>query len=390
MSKEKNHAKHRHALGARGPRVGCAARLRGAADLPVDEFRVRELTASRASTTTPAPAIRPAINSPTRSPISRAAPAPWSPARVSRPSPCPRDLAARRARPRAARLLRRHATGCSRRCTRRANSSSISSIRAMRPRLRRRSPPSRSWCGSRRRATRCCASSIFARSPTRPTPPARWWRPTTPSSRRSGSSRSRSARIWSCIRPPSTSTATAMWSAAPSSRRHPSSPRASAWWANAIGVTGAPFDSFMSLRGVRTLHARMRVHAENTAAVVECLQRHPAVQRVFYPGLADHPGHEIARRQQAGFGAMLSFELAGGEPAVAAFLDGPRVLHARRIARRGRESDLASGQHDACRHGGSGASDAPVSARGCCGCRSESRMPGIWWRTFAAGLERRR
>ncbi len=95
-----------------------------------------------------------------------------------------------------------------------------------------------------------------------------------------------------------------------------------AWWANAIGVTGAPFDSFMSLRGVRTLHARMRVHAENAAAVVEVLDGHPAVRQVFYPGLAAHPGHELARRQQTGFGAMLSFELAGGEPAVAAFLAG--------------------------------------------------------------------
>ncbi len=95
-----------------------------------------------------------------------------------------------------------------------------------------------------------------------------------------------------------------------------------AWWANAIGVTGAPFDSFMTLRGVRSLHARMRVHAENTAAVVDCLARHPGVERVYYPGLPDHPGHDIARRQQSGFGAMLSFELHGGEAAVEAFLSG--------------------------------------------------------------------
>jgi cystathionine gamma-synthase len=95
-----------------------------------------------------------------------------------------------------------------------------------------------------------------------------------------------------------------------------------AWWANAIGVTGAPFDSFMTLRGVRTLHARMRVHAENAAAVVDCLIKHPCVERVHYPGLPAHPGHEIARRQQSGFGAMLSFELHGGEPAVEAFLTG--------------------------------------------------------------------
>jgi cystathionine gamma-synthase len=94
------------------------------------------------------------------------------------------------------------------------------------------------------------------------------------------------------------------------------------WWANAIGVTGAPFDSFMTLRGVRSLHARMRVHAENTAVVVDFLSKHPGVARVYYPGLPDHPSHEIARRQQSGFGAMLSFELAGGEPAVEAFLSG--------------------------------------------------------------------
>jgi cystathionine gamma-synthase len=94
------------------------------------------------------------------------------------------------------------------------------------------------------------------------------------------------------------------------------------WWANALGVTGAPFDSFLTLRGIRSLHARMRVHAENTAAVVATLAGHPAVRKVFWPGLPDHPGHQLARRQQGGFGAMLSFELAGGEPAVRAFLDG--------------------------------------------------------------------
>ncbi|HEX3913543.1 MAG TPA: cystathionine gamma-synthase [Steroidobacteraceae bacterium] len=94
------------------------------------------------------------------------------------------------------------------------------------------------------------------------------------------------------------------------------------WWANAIGVTGAPFDSFLTLRGVRSLHARMRVHAENAARVVAFLAQHPGVARVYYPGLADNPGHAIACRQQSGFGAMLSFDLAGGDPAVEAFLAG--------------------------------------------------------------------
>ena len=95
-----------------------------------------------------------------------------------------------------------------------------------------------------------------------------------------------------------------------------------AWWANAIGVTGAPFDSFMTLRGVRTLHARTRVHAENTAAVVQVLNEHAAVRQVYYPGLAGHPGHDLAKKQQSGFGAMLSFELNGGEEPVRAFLEG--------------------------------------------------------------------
>jgi len=92
------------------------------------------------------------------------------------------------------------------------------------------------------------------------------------------------------------------------------------WWGNCIGVTGAPFDSFLTLRGLRTLHARMRAHGENAARIAEVLAGHPAVARVFYPGLGTHPGHEIARRQQHGFGAMLSFELAGGLDRVKALL----------------------------------------------------------------------
>jgi cystathionine gamma-synthase len=94
------------------------------------------------------------------------------------------------------------------------------------------------------------------------------------------------------------------------------------WWANCLGLTGAPFDSFLTLRGIRTLPARLRVHAENAAVLVDALCGHPAVERVHYPGLESHPGHAIAKRQQSGFGAMISFELAGGEPAVQAFLEG--------------------------------------------------------------------
>jgi cystathionine gamma-synthase len=93
------------------------------------------------------------------------------------------------------------------------------------------------------------------------------------------------------------------------------------WWGNCIGVTGAPFDSFLTLRGLRTLHARMRAHGENAQRVAELLVRHPAVARVYYPGLAEHPGHAIAKRQQHGFGAMVSFELVGGVENVKAFIE---------------------------------------------------------------------
>ena len=98
------------------------------------------------------------------------------------------------------------------------------------------------------------------------------------------------------------------------------------WWANALGLTGSPFDSFLTLRGLRTLEPRLRAHCENAEAIAEALDRHPAVSRVHYPGLSSHPGHALAQRQQRHAGAMISFELAGGEPAVRAFLDGLRYF----------------------------------------------------------------
>jgi cystathionine gamma-synthase len=88
------------------------------------------------------------------------------------------------------------------------------------------------------------------------------------------------------------------------------------WWANCLGVTGAPFDSYLTLRGLRTLSARIRVHEENARVVAEFLSSHRAVTAVYYPGIPTHPGHALARRQQQGFGAMISFEVRGGRPAV--------------------------------------------------------------------------
>jgi len=95
-----------------------------------------------------------------------------------------------------------------------------------------------------------------------------------------------------------------------------------AYWANCIGITGAPFDSFLTLRGIRTLHPRIRQHEESAGRVAEVLNKHELVEQVYYPGLESHPGHEIARRQQRGFGGMVSFEIRGGEDEICAFVNG--------------------------------------------------------------------
>jgi len=94
------------------------------------------------------------------------------------------------------------------------------------------------------------------------------------------------------------------------------------WWANCLGLTGAPFDSYMTLRGVRTLHARLEQHGRNAQALAEWLAVQENVERVWYPGLPAHPGHALAKRQQRGFGAVVTLELAGGHDAVREFVDG--------------------------------------------------------------------
>jgi len=97
-------------------------------------------------------------------------------------------------------------------------------------------------------------------------------------------------------------------------------------WANMIGVTRSPFDSYLTLRGIRSLFARIERQQATAAAVARFLSRHPKVSVVHYPGLATHPGHELAARQQSGFGAMLSFELDGGIEAVRHFLAALRIF----------------------------------------------------------------
>lgn len=93
------------------------------------------------------------------------------------------------------------------------------------------------------------------------------------------------------------------------------------WWANCLGITGAPFDSYLTLRGVRTLHTRMKQHEESANLLANVLDEHPAVANVYYPGLRSHPGHNIAARQQSGFGGMISFDIKGGPEAVRAFVN---------------------------------------------------------------------
>lgn len=95
---------------------------------------------------------------------------------------------------------------------------------------------------------------------------------------------------------------------------------------NAVGAVPGPFDCFLVLRGIKTLALRMERHAENAASVVKFLSAHPKVERVLYPGLPDHPGHEIAKRQAKGYGGMLSFLVKGGEQEARTFLSSVKVF----------------------------------------------------------------
>jgi cystathionine gamma-lyase len=95
---------------------------------------------------------------------------------------------------------------------------------------------------------------------------------------------------------------------------------------NATGAVPAPFDCWLTLRGLKTLELRMQRHEENAAAIAEALEHHPLVSRVYFPGLASHPGHDIARKQMTGFGGMVSFELNGSLEEVVAFASSRRLF----------------------------------------------------------------
>ncbi len=95
---------------------------------------------------------------------------------------------------------------------------------------------------------------------------------------------------------------------------------------NAVGAVPSPMDSFLVLRGLKTLHVRMARHAENALALARFLEAHPQVEKATYPGLPSHPQHALARRQMSGFGGMLGFVIRGGLPAARAFLESVQVF----------------------------------------------------------------
>jgi len=95
---------------------------------------------------------------------------------------------------------------------------------------------------------------------------------------------------------------------------------------NAVGAIAGPFDSFLCLRGLKTLALRMQRHCDNAQAVAAWLQAHPRVAKVIYPGLASHPQHALAARQMSGFGGMVTAVLAGGLPSAKRFLERCRVF----------------------------------------------------------------
>ena len=95
---------------------------------------------------------------------------------------------------------------------------------------------------------------------------------------------------------------------------------------NAVGAVAGPFDSYLVLRGIKSLAVRMDRHCENAATVVDLLMGHPRVSEVLYPGLEDHPGHDVAVRQMSGFGGMVSFRLEGGREAAEKLAMSTRVF----------------------------------------------------------------
>jgi cystathionine gamma-synthase len=98
------------------------------------------------------------------------------------------------------------------------------------------------------------------------------------------------------------------------------------WWANCLGLTGSPFDSFQTLRGLRTLSVRYQQHQQSAAEIAAELEENKLVDAVYYPGLVSHEGHELAASQQDGFGAMISFEIGAKAEEIPLFLDALKLF----------------------------------------------------------------
>ena len=186
------------------------------------------------------------------------------------------------------------------------------------------------------------------------------------------------ASISWCIRPPNISTATPTWSAAWrwSGANNELRERLT-FLQNAVGAIQGPFDSFLALRGLKTLALRMERHCASALKIAQWLERHPKVRRVFYPGLASHPQHALAKKQMRAFGGMISAELHGHARRRQAL---PRTLPAVRAGRkprRGRKPDRASRADDARLGAAPTCARRSASATRWCGSRSASRTPTI-------------
>ncbi|CAM5738574.1 cystathionine gamma-synthase [Streptomyces hirsutus] len=178
-------------------------------------------------------------------------------------------------------------------------------------------------CGWRPPPTRCSASPTSPPSPRSPGTRAPASSSTTPSPPRTSSSRSRSARTSSCCLTKYMGGHSDVVGGALVTGDAELGEEL-AYHQNAMGAVAGPFDSWLVLRGAKTLSVRMDRHSENATKVADMLSRHARVTSVLYPGLPEHPGHEVAAEQMRSFGGMISFRVEGGENRPSRSATGPR------------------------------------------------------------------
>ncbi|CAM5492003.1 O-succinylhomoserine sulfhydrylase [Streptomyces alboniger] len=160
-----------------------------------------------------------------------------------------------------------------------------------------------------------------------------------------------------------------------------------AYHQNAMGAVAGPFDSWLVLRGTKTLSVRIDRHSENATKVADMLTRHARVSKVLYPGLPDHPGHEVAAKQMRSFGGIVSFHVEGGEEAAVEVCNRAEGLHPRRVPGRRRVADRAPRTDDARLRRRLAPSRCPPTSYA---CPWASRTSTTCWTTCAgARLDRR-